>query len=73
MLALLLRTKLKDIENVINTNLLGSVHTCKAVLKSMIQRRQGSIVNIGSIVGFTGNVGQSVYSASKSGINTLPK
>lgn len=66
--ALLLRTKLNDIENIISTNLLGSMYSCKAVLKSMIQRRQGSIVNVGSVVGLKGNTGQSIYSASKSGI-----
>lgn len=65
--ALLLRSKVSDIESIIQTNLLGTIHSCKAVLKSMIQRREGSIINIGSIVGIQGNIGQSIYSASKSG------
>ncbi|XP_031574255.1 carbonyl reductase family member 4-like [Actinia tenebrosa] len=65
---LLLRAKLNDIDNIVSTNLLGSMYSCKAVLKSMIKRRQGSIVNIGSVVGLKGNTGQSIYSASKSGL-----
>lgn len=66
--SLLVRSKTTDIETIIQTNLVGSMYTSKAVLKSMIQQREGTIVNIGSVVGLKGNVGQSVYSASKSGI-----
>ena len=65
--ALLLRTKTVDIQDVISTNLLGSMYTTRAVLKSMLQRRTGCIINIGSIVGLEGNAGQTVYSASKAG------
>ncbi|XP_051820114.1 3-oxoacyl-[acyl-carrier-protein] reductase isoform X2 [Antechinus flavipes] len=66
--ALLLRTKTEDMVSQLNTNLLGSMLTCKAALKHMIQQQGGSIVNIGSIVGLKGNPGQCVYSASKGGL-----
>ncbi|XP_074128744.1 3-oxoacyl-[acyl-carrier-protein] reductase [Sminthopsis crassicaudata] len=66
--ALLLRTKTEDMVSQLHTNLLGSMLTCKAALKHMIQQQGGSIVNIGSIVGLKGNPGQCVYSASKGGL-----
>ncbi|XP_010226490.1 PREDICTED: carbonyl reductase family member 4 isoform X1 [Tinamus guttatus] len=65
---LLLRTKAEDMISQIHTNLLGTMLTCKAAVKSMIQHQGGAIVNIGSIVGIKGNSGQSVYSASKAGL-----
>uniref|UniRef100_A0A8B9QQH7 3-ketoacyl-[acyl-carrier-protein] reductase beta subunit n=1 Tax=Anas platyrhynchos TaxID=8839 RepID=A0A8B9QQH7_ANAPL len=64
---LLLRTKTEDMVSQIHTNLLGTMLTCKAAVKSMIQQG-GAIVNIGSVVGLKGNSGQSVYSASKAGV-----
>ncbi|XP_062430679.1 3-oxoacyl-[acyl-carrier-protein] reductase [Rhea pennata] len=65
---LLLRTKAEDMIAQIHTNLLGTMFTCKAAVKSMIQQQGGAIVNIGSVVGIKGNSGQSVYSASKAGL-----
>ncbi|NXN45537.1 CBR4 reductase, partial [Rhinoptilus africanus] len=65
---LLLRTKTEDMIAQIHTNLLGTMLTCKAAVKSMIQHQGGAIVNIGSIVGLKGNSGQSVYSATKAGL-----
>uniref|UniRef100_A0A8B9U7U2 3-ketoacyl-[acyl-carrier-protein] reductase beta subunit n=1 Tax=Anas zonorhyncha TaxID=75864 RepID=A0A8B9U7U2_9AVES len=65
---LLLRTKTEDMVSQIHTNLLGTMLTCKAAVKSMIQQQGGAIVNIGSVVGLKGNSGQSVYSASKAGV-----
>uniref|UniRef100_A0A6I8MZY2 3-ketoacyl-[acyl-carrier-protein] reductase beta subunit n=1 Tax=Ornithorhynchus anatinus TaxID=9258 RepID=A0A6I8MZY2_ORNAN len=65
---LLLRTKTEDMVSQLHTNLLGSMLTCKAAIKNMIQQEGGSIVNIGSVVGLKGNSGQSVYSASKGGL-----
>jgi 3-oxoacyl-[acyl-carrier protein] reductase len=53
---------------VIETNLGGVFHTCRAVARGMTKRRSGSIVNISSIVGLHGNPGQTNYSASKAGI-----
>ncbi|XP_073500237.1 3-oxoacyl-[acyl-carrier-protein] reductase isoform X1 [Phyllobates terribilis] len=66
--ALLLRTKTEDILSQISINLIGSMYTCKAALRGMVQQHGGAIVNIGSIVGHKGNAGQSVYSASKEGL-----
>nr|XP_034815285.2 3-oxoacyl-[acyl-carrier-protein] reductase isoform X2 [Pan paniscus] len=65
---LLVRTKTEDMISQLHTNLLGSMLTCKAAMRTMIQQQGGSIVNVGSIVGLKGNSGQSVYSASKGGL-----
>ncbi|XP_013397021.1 carbonyl reductase family member 4 [Lingula anatina] len=65
---LLLRTSMTDINEQINTNLTGTILTCQAVVRHMIQNKSGSIINIGSIVGLKGNQGQCVYSATKAGL-----
>ncbi|KAM6939427.1 carbonyl reductase family member 4 isoform 1-T2 [Lycodopsis pacificus] len=66
--ALLLRTKPEDMLSVLHTNLLGSMLTCRAALRSMLRTQGAAIVNIGSVVGLRGNAGQCVYSASKAGL-----
>ncbi|XP_070467613.1 3-oxoacyl-[acyl-carrier-protein] reductase isoform X2 [Equus przewalskii] len=66
--SLLVRTKTEDMVSQLHTNLLGSMLTCKAAMKTMIQQQRGSIVNVGSVIGLKGNSGQSVYSASKGGL-----
>ncbi|KAM5308894.1 3-oxoacyl-[acyl-carrier-protein] reductase isoform 2-T2 [Glossophaga mutica] len=66
--SLLVRTKTEDMLSQLHTNLVGSMLTCKAAVKTMIQQQRGSIVNVGSIVGLKGNAGQCVYSASKGGL-----
>jgi 3-oxoacyl-[acyl-carrier protein] reductase len=58
----------EDWRVVIETNLSGAFHTCRAAARGMMKRRSGSIVNISSIVGLHGNPGQTNYSASKAGI-----
>lgn len=65
--SLFLRTKWSDVRDQIETNLLGPMFTSQAVLKSMIRKKEGCIVNIGSIVGLKGNSGQTAYSATKAG------
>lgn len=65
---LLLQTTEPDMRCVLDTNLVGSILCSKAVLKHMMRRREGSIVNIGSVVGTKGNIGQAVYSASKAAL-----
>lgn len=65
---LLLRTKPEDMVSVLHTNLLGTMLTCKAALRSMIHSKGAAIVNVGSVVGLKGNAGQCVYSASKAGL-----
>jgi 3-oxoacyl-[acyl-carrier protein] reductase len=65
---LLVRMSDEDWRAVIDTNLGGVFNTCRAVVRGMIRRRSGSIVNVASIVGLRGNPGQTNYSASKAGI-----
>lgn len=55
-------------DKVISTNLNGTFYCTRAVLRGMIRRRWGRIINIGSVVGIRGNIGQVNYSASKAGI-----
>ena len=57
-----------DWRKVIDTNLGGVFHTCRAASRGMMKRRSGAIVNVSSIVGLHGNPGQTNYSASKAGI-----
>jgi 3-oxoacyl-[acyl-carrier protein] reductase len=65
---LLLRMKLEDWDQVVGTNLKGTVLCTKAVTRAMIRQRYGRIINVSSVVGQTGNVGQSLYAATKAGI-----
>jgi 3-oxoacyl-[acyl-carrier protein] reductase len=65
---LFLRMKDEDWDAVINTNLTGVYNTTKAVIPAMVKKRSGNIINISSVVGFTGNVGQVNYSATKSAL-----
>ncbi len=58
----------EDWREVIDTNLGGVFHTCRAAARGMMKRRTGSIVNISSIVGVHGNPGQTNYAAAKAGI-----
>ncbi|MCS6894081.1 MAG: 3-oxoacyl-[acyl-carrier-protein] reductase [Deltaproteobacteria bacterium] len=70
---LLIRLKETDIRRVIEVNLLGAIFCSQAVLKGMLKKRWGRIVNISSIVGEMGNAGQIPYSASKAGLIGLTK
>ena len=65
---LLMRMKKEDFEQVINTNLVGTFNVTKNVITYMMKARKGNIVNISSVVGISGNAGQTNYSASKAGI-----
>jgi 3-oxoacyl-[acyl-carrier protein] reductase len=60
--------KESDWDDVINTNLKGVFNCTKAVGKVMIKQRAGRIINMTSVVGITGNAGQTNYSASKAGV-----
>jgi NAD(P)-dependent dehydrogenase (short-subunit alcohol dehydrogenase family) len=57
-----------DWHRVLNVNLFGAFCMTKAVLEHMIERGSGRIVNISSVIGETGNVGQANYAASKAGL-----
>lgn len=70
---LLLRMKTADFDAVLNTNLRGCFLVTKAAIKPMLKARQGSIVNITSVIGQMGNAGQSNYAASKAGIEAFSK
>jgi len=70
---LIARMSDEDWKVVIETNLSGTFHTCRAAARGMMKRRSGSIVNVSSIVGLHGNPGQANYSASKAGIIGLTK
>ncbi|KAG0359521.1 hypothetical protein BGZ54_009923 [Gamsiella multidivaricata] len=66
--SLLIAHNAEDMENVIQTNLMGTIWINKAIAKGMMRRKKGAIINISSIVGVQGNIGQTVYSATKAGI-----
>ncbi len=67
------RMSIDDWHAVIGVNLSGSFHMIKAVIEHMIERGSGRIVNISSVIGETGNVGQANYAASKAGLFGLTK
>ena len=68
-----LRMKEYEWNKVINVNLNSTFYICKYVIKKMLKNKFGRIVNITSIVGHTGNLGQSNYSASKAAIIAMSK
>ncbi len=70
---LLLRMKPEDFDFVIDTNLKGTFLVTKAFLKTLVKARKGSIVNITSVIGQTGNAGQANYAASKAGIEAFSR
>jgi 3-oxoacyl-[acyl-carrier protein] reductase len=70
---LFLRMKDEDWETVMTVNLFSAFRLSRAVLKGMMKRRHGRIVNITSIVGVTGNGGQANYAASKAGLIGMSK
>lgn len=65
---LLMRLSEEDWDTVLDTNLKSIYHTSRAVVRAMMKARQGKIINITSVVGLTGNAGQTNYAASKAGM-----
>jgi len=70
---LTLRMKEDEWKDVIDVNLSSVFYTCQAAIKAMIKNKTGSIVNITSVVGHTGNIGQANYAASKAGVIAMTK
>ena len=66
--ALAMRIEDSDMENIINTNLMGSLRVARRSVKSMIKNRKGRIIFIGSVVGLLGSPGQMVYASTKAGL-----
>ncbi|WP_088328393.1 3-oxoacyl-ACP reductase FabG [Lacimicrobium sp. SS2-24] len=65
---LLMRMKDDEWQSIMDTNLTSIFRMSKAVLRGMMKKRQGRIVNIGSVVGTSGNPGQANYAAAKAGV-----
>ena len=65
---LLMRMKKEDFKEVIDVNLVGTFNVTKNVINYMMKARNGKIINLSSVVGISGNAGQTNYSASKAGI-----
>ncbi len=70
---LMLKMTQEDFEKVLKINLTGAFNMTQAVLKAMSKARQGAIINMSSVVGLMGNVGQANYAASKAGLLGLTK
>ncbi|GFH39660.1 3-oxoacyl-[acyl-carrier-protein] reductase [Lactococcus insecticola] len=70
---LMLKMTAEDFEQVLKINLTGAFNMTQAVLKPMTKARQGAIINMTSVVGLMGNVGQANYAASKAGLIGLTK
>jgi 3-oxoacyl-[acyl-carrier protein] reductase len=68
---LMLRMSEADWQDVVATNLTGAFNCTKAALKHMLRKRQGRILNMGSIIGVRGNAGQANYAAAKAGLAGL--
>jgi len=71
--SLTLRMKEDEWNDVIDVNLNSVFFACQIAIKSMIKNKSGSIVNITSVVGHTGNAGQANYTASKAGVVAMTK
>jgi 3-oxoacyl-[acyl-carrier protein] reductase len=70
---LLMRMKDDDWQAILDTNLTSVYRTSKAVMRGMMKARKGRIINIASVIGLTGNPGQSNYAAAKAGIIAFSK
>lgn len=66
--SLLIRMKNEDLDKTLSIDLKGAIYCTRAAAKSMMRARQGSIIQISSVIGECGNAGQSAYAAAKSGL-----
>jgi len=70
---LLLRMREEDWDKVLQVNLKGTFNCLRAVIRTMVKQREGRVINISSVIGLRGNIGQANYAASKAGIIGLTK
>ncbi|WP_063657046.1 3-oxoacyl-ACP reductase FabG [Candidatus Arsenophonus triatominarum] len=70
---LLLRMKKEEWDRVIDTNLTSIFSLSKAIMRSMMKKRYGRIISVGSVIGTLGNVGQANYAAAKAGVIAFSK
>jgi len=70
---LLMRMSNDEWEQVLQVNLSGTFYLCRAVIRHMLKKRYGRIVNVASVIGVTGNPGQVNYAAAKAGVIGLTK
>ncbi|MFO0695534.1 MAG: 3-oxoacyl-[acyl-carrier-protein] reductase [Polyangiales bacterium] len=70
---LLARVKQEEIDRTFAVNVEGTLHCCKAAIRTMMKQRHGRIINLSSVVAESGNPGQVVYSASKAAIIGMTK
>ncbi|TXH77402.1 MAG: 3-oxoacyl-ACP reductase FabG [Lysobacteraceae bacterium] len=70
---LLMRMKDEEWQAILDTNLTSVYRTSKAVMRGMMKARKGRIINIASVIGLTGNAGQTNYAAAKAGIIAFSK
>jgi 3-oxoacyl-[acyl-carrier protein] reductase len=66
--SLLIRMKNDDLEKTLSVDLKGAIYCTRAAAKQMMRERQGSIIQVSSVVGESGNAGQSAYAAAKAGL-----
>jgi 3-oxoacyl-[acyl-carrier protein] reductase len=66
--SLLLRLKDEDLDKTLNIDLKGAIYCSRAAAKQMMRERKGSIIQISSVIGESGNAGQSAYAAAKAGM-----
>lgn len=70
---LLNRMSEEDFQSVIDTNLIGTFNVIRQAVRPMYKQRRGCFINLASVIGLTGNIGQANYAASKAGVIGLTK
>ncbi|KAJ2659973.1 hypothetical protein IW148_004021 [Coemansia sp. RSA 1199] len=71
--SLAIRQPLDELESMMQTNLSSVMHLCNFYARSMVRKKMGCVVNVASVVGVHGNVGQSAYAATKGGVVAYTK